>query len=52
MWLLETGGSGKVRAGPQGILKHGNKTSFVTCVLSCTSAGLGDVSIIWHLEMG
>lgn len=46
MWLLEKG------EGPQGILKRGNKIAFVTCVMCCTSAGLGDANILWHLEMG
>lgn len=38
--------------GPRGILKRGNKIVFVTSVMCCASAGLGDTNILWHLEMG
>lgn len=51
MSLLEIGGSRKV-GGPLGTLKCGNKISFVTCVMYCTSPGLGHVNIIRHLEAG
>lgn len=38
--------------GTLGTLKCGNKISFVTCVMYCTSTGLGHVNIIRHLDAG